>query len=576
MNSKRCHNLTAASSGVLNPTANKTKGVVKKRIALLLQELNRGLFDKENIMGQVLLSSVAGDGIFLLGPPGVAKSLVARKLKFAYKSAVVFEYLMNRFSTSDEIFGPVSISKLKEEDKYERNITGYLPGANIVFLDEIWKAGPAIQNALLTVLNERIFRNGDRDIRVPLKALISASNGLPAKGEGLEALWDRFLVRLPVGGIHDDTKFISMITDTVDLLKDDVPTQHKISEKEYKKWNVLIDGVAVGKKIGKIILYIKNELIPEHNRDEENEKKQLYISDRRWKKIIRLLRASAFLNGRNKIDITDCFLIKNCIWNDADEIPLAASFVEKAVSKHLLDEVFDFDELQEELAAFQRRIMDETHTISDTRHEDAKTVNEEFYAINREGGPLYIKKTDYENLNTVPALHNLYKQTKLKSGYLSHNQADLLKQKMESFTVSFDKKNIELESSFIFDRSASVSRGSAAFSVNIEGSEYKLDTKIEGERRRNTGRAEKSKERLWDTAIKNYLDYINTIRNQCEEFIKNESKHKHTNLFIEPGSMDFIVDYLNAVLKECEEAEVQTQEIQYNYKKLTDSSVPLQ
>jgi len=101
-----------------------------------------------------LLSSIAGESIFLLGSPGVAKSLIARRLKYAYKDVKVFEYLMSRFSTPDEIFGPVALSKLKD-DKYERIVKNYLLATDVVFLDEIWKAGPSIQHALLTILNEQ-------------------------------------------------------------------------------------------------------------------------------------------------------------------------------------------------------------------------------------------------------------------------------------------------------------------------------------------------------------------------------------------------------------------------------------
>ena len=85
----------------------------------MLKAMSEGIYEKEHILAMTLLSAIAGESVFLLGPPGTAKSLVARRLKLAFKDGNAFEYLMSRFSTPDEIFSPVSISLLKNEDKYE-------------------------------------------------------------------------------------------------------------------------------------------------------------------------------------------------------------------------------------------------------------------------------------------------------------------------------------------------------------------------------------------------------------------------------------------------------------------------
>ena len=320
-----------------------------ERFKLLLQEMNRGIYEKETEISLSLLAALAGESIILLGPPGVAKSMVARQLKTAFREAQSFEYLMSRFSTPDEIFGPVSIQKLKTSDTYERAVEGYLPTADVVFLDEIWKAGPAIQNTLLTVINEKIFRNGNREMHLPLKLLVAASNELPAKGEGLEALWDRFVIRIESRPIKLEKNFRAMLLEVKSeeqrasevkseeqgVKKQSSAAEEKansnaITAEEYAGWTERIDKIGVKIEVLDAISAIRKSLRAV-NVDEAAERRNIYVSDRRWKNIVRLLRTSAFMQDREEVDICDLLPIYHCLWQEPEERDAIRNIVIRAL-----------------------------------------------------------------------------------------------------------------------------------------------------------------------------------------------------------------------------------------------------
>ena len=329
-----------------------------ERFKQLLGEMNRGIYEKETEISLSLLAALAGESVILLGPPGVAKSMVARQLKTAFKDARSFEYLMSRFSTPDEIFGPVSIQKLKTSDTYERAVEGYLPTADVVFLDEIWKAGPAIQNTLLTVINEKIFRNGNREMHLPLKLLVAASNELPAKGEGLEALWDRFVIRIESRPIKLEKNFRAMLleaptdflgptdftdstdssgsmgksgfTDSADFSDSTDFSDLKITAEEYAEWAEKICKIGVKEEVLDAISAIRKSLRAV-NVDEAAERRNIYVSDRRWKNIVRLLRTSAFMQDREEVDICDLLPIYHCLWQEPEERDAIRSIVIRAL-----------------------------------------------------------------------------------------------------------------------------------------------------------------------------------------------------------------------------------------------------
>ena len=320
-----------------------------ERFKQLLGEMNRDIYEKETEISLSLLAALAGESIILLGPPGVAKSMVARQLKTAFREAQSFEYLMSRFSTPDEIFGPVSIQKLKTSDTYERAVEGYLPTADVVFLDEIWKAGPAIQNTLLTVINEKIFRNGNREMHLPLKLLVAASNELPAKGEGLEALWDRFVIRIESRPIKLEKNFRAMLLE-VKSEERGVKKQSSVAEgkansnaitaEEYAEWTERIGKIGVKIEVLDAISAIRKSLRAV-NVDEAAERRNIYVSDRRWKNIVRLLRTSAFMQDREEVDICDLLPIYHCLWQEPEERDAIRNIVIRALFSPFADKLVE-------------------------------------------------------------------------------------------------------------------------------------------------------------------------------------------------------------------------------------------
>ncbi|MGH7868327.1 MAG: AAA family ATPase, partial [Candidatus Dormibacteraceae bacterium] len=162
----------------------------------LRQELNAIFPERKEVIDGSLAAVLAGEHVLLLGPPGTAKSALVRAIAGAF-GGTYFERLLTTFSTPEELFGPVSLKAL-EQDQFRRVVAGKLPEAEFAFIDEVFKASSAILNTLLTLANERVFHNDGAPMQVPLVSLFGASNELP-DGRELEALLDRFLARFEVG-----------------------------------------------------------------------------------------------------------------------------------------------------------------------------------------------------------------------------------------------------------------------------------------------------------------------------------------------------------------------------------------
>jgi MoxR-like ATPase len=288
----------------------------RRLTAEILQPMKQAFVGKDEIIDLLGICLVGGENLFILGPPGTAKSALVHNLA-ARLEGETFDYLLTRFTEPNELFGPFDIRKLREGELLT-NTEGMLPEASLVFLDELLNANSAILNSLLTALNERMFRRG-RESR-PLKTLmfVGASNHLP-EDDALKALFDRFLLRVHCGNVAVEQlpevlaagwKLAQEPVTTSSLHFDEIQTLQTLLTR--------VDLETVRADYAELVHRIRHAGIP--------------VSDRRAVKLQRLVAASALLCGRLTARLSD-FWILRYIWDTEEQQEVLQALVQNAMAK---------------------------------------------------------------------------------------------------------------------------------------------------------------------------------------------------------------------------------------------------
>jgi len=285
--------------------------------AEVLDPMKRSFVAKDEIIDLLGLCLVGGENLFLLGPPGTAKSALVHELA-ARLEGRSFDYLLTRFTEPNELFGPFDLRKLREGELLT-NTEGMLPEASLVFLDELLNANSAILNSLLMALNERVFRRGKETRRIKALMFVGASNHLP-EDDALKALFDRFLLRVRSDNVAPE-QLLAVLDAGWKLQRTDPPAAASLHFEEIEALQrllPLVDLAAVRGAYVELVQRIRHAGIP--------------VSDRRAVKLQRLLAASALLCGRMAARLSDLWVVKH-IWETEEQCEVLRALVGATLAK---------------------------------------------------------------------------------------------------------------------------------------------------------------------------------------------------------------------------------------------------
>ena len=326
-----------------------TKAQQGNKIQELKKALNEQFLERSELVDGLLTALLSREPMLLVGPPGTAKSAIIQAICGSL-GGKYFAWMMGKLTVAEELFGPLSLKGL-EQDKYTRNMEGKLPTSDIVFLDEVFKGSSAILNTLLTAMNERVFYNDGKPVKIPMQTMYAASNELP-QAEELGAMYDRFVLRFWVERLQEDSSAELLFTG---LIKAAFPS---ISLAELAAEQKNAESLVIPAPIVQALIRLRREV------DNEG----ILVSDRKWVQSCRILKAYAYLNGNTEVTEDDLEILQHMLWSTPEQRTQIRKLVGK-VSNPIGEKILSLQDAIKSLANdMASGKIDESEGVAKMRH----------------------------------------------------------------------------------------------------------------------------------------------------------------------------------------------------------------